>query len=208
MVLNNLPRIKRTNLIEYSLIFVAVPILTFYVGRFLDKILLLPSFPPFPTNLILGMGVFFFGLTIGIKSTRLLYKIGKGLPWGEVKKEDQSTKLVTTGLYSYCRNPMTFGYSLLPCGMGIMFRSLSMTLLIPITIFSIMIIWLKLWEEPKLEKRFGATYQKYKAETPFLIPRFKPLLTDLTNQIVIFLQEKPKTLPLKSKKADKTKEIN
>jgi protein-S-isoprenylcysteine O-methyltransferase Ste14 len=164
----------------YSLIFVAAPILTFVTGRFIDKILLLPEFPPFPVNLIAGFFFFSLGLTIGIKATRLLYYKGRGLPWGEIRRKDESTKLVTTGLYACCRNPMTFGYSLLPCGMGILLRSPAMTALIPAFIFSVMIIWLKLWEEPRLERRFGEAYRAYRKQTPFLIPRFKPLLINTT----------------------------
>jgi protein-S-isoprenylcysteine O-methyltransferase Ste14 len=75
---------------------------------------------------------------------------------------------------------MTFGYSLLPCGMGILLRSPAMTALIPAFIFSVMIIWLKLWEEPRLERRFGEAYRAYRKQTPFLIPRFKPLLINTT----------------------------
>jgi protein-S-isoprenylcysteine O-methyltransferase Ste14 len=176
-------------LLTYSLIFVAAPILTFLTGRFLDKILSLPQFPPFPVNLIAGFLVFFLGLTIGIKATRLLYYKGRGLPWGEIRRKDESTKLVTTGLYACCRNPMTFGYSLLPCGMGILLRSPAMTLLIPAFIFSVMIIWLKLWEEPRLERRFGEAYQAYKNRTPFLIPRLKPLLTDITRTAASLIQK-------------------
>jgi protein-S-isoprenylcysteine O-methyltransferase Ste14 len=126
-------------------------------------------------------------LAIGIKSTRLLYFKGQGLPWGEVNKQTQSKKLVTTGLYNCCRNPMTFGYSLLPCGMGILFRSLTMTFLVPAFVFVVMIIWLKLWEEPRLERRFGQVYREYKRQTPFLVPRFNLLMKDLVRSVSNFL---------------------
>jgi protein-S-isoprenylcysteine O-methyltransferase Ste14 len=122
-------------------------------------------------NLIFGFLVFFPGLAIGIKSTRELYRKGHGLPWGELNEPSKSKKLVINGLYAYCRNPMTLGYSLLPSGMGIMFQSLSMTFLIPTIIIGVAAIYLKLWEEPHLETRFGETYRKYKRKTPFLIPR-------------------------------------
>jgi len=180
---DRLPRLGCGAVAVYALIFVAVPILTYIVGRFLDKTFLLPEFPPFPVNLAVGSGVFAFGLAIGIKSTRLLYHKGRGLPWGEVKQKSQSTKLVTKGLYACCRNPMTFGYSLLPCGMGIMFRSLAMTLLIPAIVFVVMITWLKFREEPRLEQRFGQVYRDYKRQTPFLVPRLKPLMSDLASSI-------------------------
>ena len=198
---DRLPRLGCGAVAVYALIFVAVPILTYIVGRFLDKTFLLPEFPPFPVNLAVGSGVFAFGLAIGIRSTRLLYLKGRGLPWGEVKRKAQSTILVTTGIYACCRNPMTFGYSLLPCGMGIMFRSPAMTFLIPAIIFVVMIIWLKLWEEPRLERRFGQVYKDYKRQTPFLVPRFKPLMSDLAMMVLVLLRSK-KTEFVKVKLSD------
>jgi len=176
---DGLPSIDRLMAVAYALIFVMVPIVTFFVGQWLDRLLLFPAFPPLPFNLIVGLAVLLFGLAVGIKSTRLLYLIGRGLPWGEAEGEARSTKLVTTGLYASCRNPMTLGYSLLPCGMGIMFRSLSMTFIVPSVVFSVMIVWLKVWEEPRLERRFGEAYREYQRRTPFLIPNFRLLLMDL-----------------------------
>jgi len=181
------PHLSWGTVAAYSFIFVAAPLLTFFMGSFLDRMLLLPAFPPFPLNLAAGSSVLLFGLAIGIKATRLLYYKGRGLPWGEAKKQVQSTRLVTTSLYACCRHPMTFGYSLLPCGMGILFRSVAMTCVIPISLFSIMILWLKLWEEPRLERRFGQAYRDYKRRTPFLIPRFKPLIIDLTGPVARLL---------------------
>ena len=200
---DRVPRLSWTIIVEYSSIFVVVPILTFLIGRFVDSIFLLPAFPPFPINLVAGAAVFLFGLAIGIKSTRLLYNTGRGLPWGEVKKQAQSTKLVMTSLFACCRNPMTFGYSLLPCGMGIMLRSLAMTFFIPAIVFAVMIIWLKVWEEPRLEHRFGQDYRDYKERTPFLIPRFKPLIVDLASPVLILLRrEKTESLEVERKDHD------
>ncbi len=185
-LLNRFPSLRRTTVGAYSIIFIAVPIVTFFVGRFLDSVFMFPAFPPFPVNLAAGFSIFLFGLAVGIKSTRVLYYKGRGLPWGEAKKQDQSTRLVTTGLYACCRHPMTLGYSLLPCGMGLLMKSLSTTFLIPASIFVVMIIWLKVWEEPSLERRFGQSYREYKRQTPFLVPRFKPLIVDLVTPLHIF----------------------
>ena len=177
------PRMRHKHLLVYASIFVAVPVLTFIIGRVLDDIFILPSFPPFPINLILGSAVFFPGLAIGIKATRTLFKKGQGLPWGELNGQSQTKTLVTDGIYAHTRNPMVLGYSLLPCGMGIMFRSISMTLLIP-TITLVTSAWVaKTREEPSLEQRFGTAYSEYKKKTPFLIPRLKPLFVDLTQLI-------------------------
>jgi len=167
---NKLPRVSRKALLPYLLIFVAAPTLTFIIGKAVDQSLNLPRFPSFPYNLISGFIVFFTGLAIGIKSTRLLYFLGRGLPWGDVRQQAQATKLVTSGLYAYTRNPMTLGYSLLPCGMGLMFQSPAMTLFIPALVLTISIVWLKTREERRLEQRFGEEYVLYRKRTPFLIP--------------------------------------
>jgi protein-S-isoprenylcysteine O-methyltransferase Ste14 len=140
------PHISRRHLAIYMLIFVAAPTVTYISGKWLDRALSMPSFPPFPLNLLAGLVVFFSGLAIGIKSTRLLFKFGKGLPWGEVNGKSQTQKLVTDGPYAYTRNPMTFGYSLLPCGMGFMFQSIGMTLFIPAITFLAATSWAKLKE--------------------------------------------------------------
>ena len=67
----------------------------------------------------LGLAIMFSGATIGIKATRQLRSAGKGLPWGAFAKDAQASTLVTTGIYAHIRNPITFGYTLLPLGMGI-----------------------------------------------------------------------------------------
>jgi protein-S-isoprenylcysteine O-methyltransferase Ste14 len=183
------PRMRIKHLLFYASIFIAAPILTYAVGIFLDNTLHFPSFPPFPMNLILGSVVFCTGLAIGIKATRTLFKKGQGLPWGELNGKSQSKTLVTDGIYAYTRNPMVLGYSLLPSGMGIMFRSISMIMIIP-ALTLLAFAWVaKTREEPKLYERFGATYSEYKKNTPFLIPRLKPLITGLTRSILSTAKE-------------------
>jgi protein-S-isoprenylcysteine O-methyltransferase Ste14 len=164
------PRIRPRQLATYMLIFVAAPAITFAFGRWLDGVFSLPEFPPFPFNLVLGFTVFFAGLSIGIKSTRLLYREGFGLPWGEARTEVQSMKLVTTGPYAYTRNPIVLGYSLLPLGMGLMFKSPGMAFPTTAAVLLINVVLVKTREEPNLERRFGEEYLEYKRGTPFLIP--------------------------------------
>jgi hypothetical protein len=53
-----------------------------------------------------------------------------------------------------------------------------------------MAIWLKVWEEPSLERGFGQGYRDYRHQTPFLVPRFKPLIINLAASLLhIFLHE-------------------
>ena len=161
---------KRRQLFSYLMIFVLMPIITFNVGKFIDRVLMLPSFPPTPWNLFAGTGVFYLGLGLGIKSTRSLYKLGGGLPWGEAVEEVRTKRIVTNGVYRYVRNPMVLGYSILPMGMGLLFQSLGMALSITPVVLAVNIVIVKLIEEPDLSERFGENYISYKKATPFLIP--------------------------------------
>jgi len=164
------PPISRAQLMVYMMIFVVAPIITYVTGRGIDLLLSLPAFPSFPVNLILGFTVFYVGLKMGIRSTKLLYRRGLGLPWGEARKDVETSNLVVTGPYAYTRNPMILGYSLLPCGMGLMFRSIGMSTTIPLVVALINVAIVKLREESHLEERFGQEYLDYKRSTPFLIP--------------------------------------
>lgn len=167
------PPLRWKHLVPYLSIFIIAPIGTFVCGRWLDAVAGFPTFPPAPWNFVFGVSVFGLGLFIGIKSTRELYTRGHGLPWGELNGSSKSQDLVTTGVYASCRNPMTLGYSLLPAGMGLTCRSLGMALLVPAGIITVLVLYLKLWEEPQLETRFGDAYREYKRKTPFLIPRWR-----------------------------------
>jgi protein-S-isoprenylcysteine O-methyltransferase Ste14 len=164
------PKLILKPFLGYLSIFIITPTATYLLGRWLDNYLRLPIFPPYPINLITGAIVFAVGLYIGIKSTRLLYLYGSGLPWGGVRPDDRTIRLVTTGLYEYTRNPMILGYSMLPLGMGLMFQSITMTSLFPtiVLIFNILIV--KTREEKRLEESFGKEYVTYREKTPFLIP--------------------------------------
>ncbi len=161
---------KRRQLISYLMIFVLMPLLTFQVGRHMDRILELPKFPPIPWNLFVGTLVFYSGLSLGVKSTRLLYNLGGGLPWGEAVHEVKTKRLVTSGIYGYIRNPMVLGYSILPMGMGLCFQSLGMAFSITPIVLVGNIAIVKLKEEPNLRVRFGNEYDMYRASTPFLFP--------------------------------------
>jgi len=164
-------QVKAAQLASYLTIFVVMPTVTFLVGRIVDSRLGLPRYPPMPWNLIVGLVVFLGGLWLGLKSTRLLYSLGGGLPWGEARKEAKTSRLVTSGVYAYIRNPMIIGYTLLPFGMGVMFQSPGMALSISPLVLVANVVIVKLVEEPNLVERFGEEYIQYRARTPFLFPR-------------------------------------
>ncbi|MBA7666493.1 hypothetical protein ES703_74574 [subsurface metagenome] len=82
-------------------------------------------------------------------------------------------KLVTTGPYSYIRNPMLSGVFILMFGFGILFRSISLVFIFTPLFILFNFLELKSIEEPELEKRLGKDYLEYKKSVPMFFPRFK-----------------------------------
>jgi protein-S-isoprenylcysteine O-methyltransferase Ste14 len=80
-------------------------------------------------------------------------------------------KLVVEGLHRYVRNPMYLGVLLIVIGQAVLFRSRTL-------VFYAGVIWLAahvfvlLYEEPTLERKFGNEYRKYRQRVPRWIPRF------------------------------------
>ena len=93
---------------------------------------------------------------------------GKGTP----VPLDPPKELVVSGLYRYVRNPMYVGVFIVLIGHFLWFGYWSLLayaglFLIPVHLF------VTLYEEPGLKKRFGAAYEKYLAEVPRWFPRFR-----------------------------------
>lgn len=177
------PVIRARHLLPYAAIFAGAPLLTYASGTLLDNALGLPPFPPFPWNLALGFAVFLPALLTGIKATRALLKIGKGLPWGELNSGSSTRYLVTMGPYRYLRNPMALGYSILPCGMGLMFQSIGMATFVPAIALASSLLWARYREEPNLERRFGESFREYKARTPFIVPNLGLAIADALGKV-------------------------
>jgi len=96
------------------------------------------------------------------------FKIGKGTPVPIVP----TRKLIITGPYKYCRNPMASGIIVYYLGIALFETSFSALFLI--VLFSVLlIIYIKLIEERELEARFGEEYKTYKKNMPFIIPKVR-----------------------------------
>jgi len=151
--------------------FLIVPVISLIFGRRLDMFLGLNSLELGTTETLFPLGLLLVGGYYVIESIRILLVRGGGIPLGDVFPEDQSTELITEGVYGQTRNPMLFGYLLCLIAMGILMKSISVTIIIPGGYIILWTIWLKTREEPALEDRFGDPYREYKSKTPYLIPR-------------------------------------
>ena len=82
-------------------------------------------------------------------------------------------KLITTGLYTYIRNPMLLGLFIFLAGLGILFGSLSLIFIFTPLLILINVLYLKIIEEKEMEKKFGMKYLEYKKEVPMFIPKLE-----------------------------------
>jgi protein-S-isoprenylcysteine O-methyltransferase Ste14 len=83
---------------------------------------------------------------------------------------DPPKELVANGLYRYVRNPMYVGGTLILLGWLIWSPSLPL-LVAPILFFTATHLFVTLYEEPNLRRRFGQSYESYLKQVPRWIPR-------------------------------------
>lgn len=106
---------------------------------------------------IMGLIFILAGVINSAYSYRLFSKEGKGTPINS----EPSRQIIHKGLYKYTRNPMYLGHFLLIFGEFFIFGSMSLLLYLCLFIIytHFVIVFI---EEPKLQKRFGVEYEKYK----------------------------------------------
>lgn len=109
------------------------------------------------------------GLMLMRETITLFARVGEGTlaPW------DPPGKLVVRGPYRRVRNPMITGVSLVILGEALILGSVA--ILIEFAVFALAIlIFIPLFEEPGLVRRFGGDYEEYRCAVPRWIPRRKP----------------------------------
>ncbi|MFX1274480.1 MAG: methyltransferase family protein [Promethearchaeota archaeon] len=153
------------------LVVVVLPIIGIMISVLIDNLFAFPQLISFPFNIIIAIPLLLWGFFWAIWSNIELYKVGQGSP---IPREDIHTiKVVSSGPYKYCRNPMIFGYIFLWVGLGLLLNSFFLTFGISLLVSLLLIIMVKVWEEKHLEKVFGDPYIQYKSEVPFVIPFLK-----------------------------------
>jgi len=142
----------------------------YFLSDFLNNLVGITNFIPFPINLIIGIPTAMFGVACSVSANIYQYKHGKvGLI---PHKSVQTTELVVVGIYKYSRNPMLFGYIVFLIGIGIILNSIFFLIISNLTITLFVLLFLKLKEEKNLIKRYGDPYLEYKQRTSFIIPWF------------------------------------
>ena len=136
------------------------------VSLWIDELLEFPKLLSTPLNIIVSVPILAIGLFLMLWSVLHFVKV-KGTP----VPFNPPPKLVTTGPYTYVRNPMLTGLFILLFGLGVLFRSISLVSIFTPLFILLNLLELKAIEEPELEKRLGKEYLKYKKRVPMFIPR-------------------------------------
>jgi protein-S-isoprenylcysteine O-methyltransferase Ste14 len=92
---------------------------------------------------------------------------GKGTP----APIDPPKKLVVEGPYSVVRNPMYWSVASVMLGEATVFQSLVLAEL-TVAFFAGVNVFVLLYEEPVLKRKFGAEYEEYCRRVPRWFPRF------------------------------------
>jgi len=157
---------RRIYSVVTAILFVGLLLLFFLAGVLTDKWLNLPSINYFPWTFVLALILIAVGL-IPTSWSLIQFMRNRGSP----VPTDPPRKLITTGLYSYCRNPMLLGAFLILFGISILIGSLSATVFyIPLLIVLLYLQVVKV-EEKDMELKFGREYLEYKSRVPRFIPR-------------------------------------
>jgi protein-S-isoprenylcysteine O-methyltransferase Ste14 len=147
-------------------IFFLVMLCLFIFGsRFLDSFFGFPQFPFSPLHIYLSLPIISSGFLLALWSiTHFLKAHGTPVPI------NPPSKLVTTGPYAFMRNPMLSGIFIGTFGLGILLRSISLVVILNPLFILLMVVELKVIEEPELENRLGKVYKEYKKKVPMFLP--------------------------------------
>lgn len=142
-----------------------IPLFLVVVPAYLDSWFNIPRFIFAPLNLIIAIILIIVGFLFAFWTVMVQITIGEGTPAPMMPTQ----KLIITGPYMYCRNPMVLGTVTLYLGIVVLTGSLSSLGLLAL-ITAGLLLYVKLIEEKELEARFREEYLAYKKRTQFLFP--------------------------------------
>jgi protein-S-isoprenylcysteine O-methyltransferase Ste14 len=123
---------------------------------------------------IAGAALIGGGLLLMYTTISLFARVGQGTlaPW------DPTRRLVVLGPYRHVRNPMISGVMSILLGEGLLLGS-SATLAWFSIFVALNAIFIPLFEEPDLARRFGDDYLDYRRNVPRWVPRLRAWTPDL-----------------------------
>ena len=112
-----------------------------------------------------GIVIAVVGLALALWCVGAFAFFGKGTP----APFDAPREFVAAGPYRYFRNPMYVGAISVIIGAGLILRSPS-AVVVALCFFLLAHIFVLIYEEPTLEKRFGESYLRYKSSVNRWLP--------------------------------------
>ena len=159
------PRLLATALAGVLFVYL-IPSALINQGPQLDLLLHLPPLSFGILNLIVGGILVIVGLYYAFWSVGDQLMDARGTPLPVMATQ----RLLVSGPFRHCRNPMSFGAICLYLGISVLAQSISSILTVCL-FAALLLTYIKKVEERELEARFGRAYLAYKAATPFIIPR-------------------------------------
>ena len=126
--------------------------------------------PGWPTALrVVGVVVIVVGLALLVAAFAQFVYEGRGTPAPVAPTE----RLVVHGLYRFVRNPMYLAVGAVIIGQAVLFPSLGLLIWVAVFVVAV-VIFVKVYEEPTLRRRYGDQYAAYCAAVPGWRPRLTP----------------------------------
>ncbi|MFN7181355.1 MAG: methyltransferase family protein [Planctomycetota bacterium] len=151
------------NVLFYTLYLGAIPFAVYFLHNDFEKFIRFSL--KIPTLPIIGYFAIIFGLVLNVITLYFLWKKGKGTN----AITEQSKLLVAEGPLKVVRNPCHLGVII--CIIGYAIISGSVLYLVYALLYFIGVdIYLRLYEEKLLEKKFGIQYVVYKQSVPKWLP--------------------------------------
>jgi protein-S-isoprenylcysteine O-methyltransferase Ste14 len=111
--------------------------------------------------LVVAVPLVAIGAALALWTVYCFAFIGKGTP----NPMAPPRRLVVMGPYRFSRNPMMLGGWVLGLGLALMLRSPSLLVALGLIVIA-GLVYVRVFEEPRLRKRFGAAYEEYARAAP------------------------------------------
>ncbi len=142
-----------------------------FASLWLDRVAHFPRFVSPPLSFIIG-SIFLILLAFLAVWPVVRFFRARGSP----VPLNPPQELITTGLYTYVRNPMVSGWICGMFGLGVILGSITFTF-IATPLFAILnVLYLKAIEEREMEKRFGEKYLRYQRKGSHVHPQTEEVL--------------------------------
>jgi protein-S-isoprenylcysteine O-methyltransferase Ste14 len=154
---------KMISMIPGIIIFLIIsPLVIFYISRYLSSFY--PVEIPRTVELVTMTAALLTGISLMSWALFELWTTGRGTP----APIAPTSRLVVSGPYRWCRNPIELGTNIYFLALGIFFDSLVTGILCMFFGLVLGTLYIKLIEEKEMLVRFGQPYADYLQTVPFM----------------------------------------